>query len=99
MLYEVSKFFPCSLWPWVSLVTTKSNPPSLVEDAEKFRWFGGIKEAFAIPLMSWRNSQALLISLNPHCCVTSRVVCHLQTWLHSHSVQASFSSLLSFIII
>ena len=62
MLYEVSKFFPCSLWPWVSLVTTKSNPPSLVEDAEKFRWFSGIKEAFGMPLISQRNSPVILIS-------------------------------------
>ena len=66
MLYEVSKFFPCSLWPWVSLVTTKSNPPSLVEDAEKFRWFGGIKEAFLVPLMSPQTSPVIFISLTQH---------------------------------
>ena len=38
--------------------------------AEKFRWFGGIKEAFYMPLISTRNSPAILISLTLHRCVT-----------------------------
>ena len=81
--------FPSSMSPWVSLDITKSHP-----DTSR----GGSGEI----QMVWRDKRSMWhapyepkkltchnhLSKSTLMCRMSEVVCHLQTWLHSHSVRA-----------